>query len=70
MTNYMGDGTVRATAGRAFAEAKARLPATGNIDFENNPAAWLGRDASWEQRRLFDRTYGELVNEYAAKVTR
>lgn len=53
MTNFMADGTVVATARRAEAEANAR----GGRVSENVPSRWLGVDASWRQRRLFDWAY-------------
>lgn len=46
------DRTIAATAERAEVEAHAY-----NRVSENNPRAWLGRDATWRERRLFDWHY-------------
>ncbi len=54
MTCYLADATICATA-----EIAARS-ARNNVS-ENNPRAWLGPDASWTERLLFDWAYLEAT---------
>jgi hypothetical protein len=54
---YQCDLTIRATAGRAEADAHRY-----NRE-ENIPTKWLGTKATWRERRIFDWSYLERSAE-------
>lgn len=64
MPVYLAAGTIAATAGRAFDLCKHK----GGFTSENDPTAWLGPDADWDERRYFDWCY--LVLEVQDSIDR